>query len=121
MKKLLPYLLPVLLLISFVLLMNGGNYLKNPRGNADNFQLHMHEVRNNLEKSEWPLARQNFKKMSIAWDKVTPRIQFSVEKDEINAIYINLARLNGLIQTREAKNALVELYETEEHWKHLNY
>ena len=50
-----------------------------------------------------------------------PRIQYSVEKDEINAINLNLARIKAYIALREGDEAYVELIEAMEHWENLNH
>ena len=44
----------------------------------------------------------------------------SVEKNEINAIDVNLARLKSCVTSRDNTQALLELNEAREHWHDLN-
>lgn len=114
------YAVIVVLFAVFVFIMNGGDLLKKPLGTQDDFVVYMDEVRENIAAGEWEQAISNNDNLNQAWKKIVPRIQFSVEKDEINAINVSLARLKGSIANRDKKPALVELYEIREHWDNLN-
>ena len=46
-------------------------------------------------------------------------IQFSSERDEINAFTMNVARLRGAIRAQDKAISLSELSEAFEHWKQL--
>lgn len=120
MKRILPYLVPIALLIFFILVMNGGDYLKKPRGTHDDFNLYMSQMITNVENSQWQQAGHDYKKLGAAWKKIIPRIQFSVEKDEITAINVNFARLEVYLSAKDKEQALAELKEARLHWTHLN-
>lgn len=114
------YVVITLIFAGFIFIMNGGDLFKKPLGTQDNFVLYLDRARENISAGEWEQAIDNNDKLNRAWKKIVPRIQFSVEKDEINAINVSLARLKGSIATRDKKPALVELSEIREHWENLN-
>jgi len=121
MKKVLSYyVLPIIVLVVFALLMNSGNYYKSPRGISDDFEGYLHQVQQQVLTSDWEQAQNDFPLLSAAWSEIIPRIQYSVEKDEINAINVNLARLHAYLDAHDPKNALAEINEAREHWDHLN-
>jgi hypothetical protein len=120
MQRVLYYIVVVAILAVFVVIMNAGDYMKKPRTQADNFPLHLQLVTRDIEKGDWELAKENRQRLEGAWKKIMPRIQFSVEKDEMTAIDFNLARLDAYIQARDRSNALAELKEAAEHWRDLN-
>lgn len=120
MHKALYYSAIVLILTIFIFIMNAGDYMKSPRGQSDDVAEYIDLLREDIINEEWSEAEENSKKLHIAWKKVVPRIQFSVEKDEINAINVNLSRLTAYVAAREDEEALAELYEAREHWNNLN-
>jgi len=120
MNKITVYIATALTIIAFIILMNAGNYLKSPQGQTDNFPLYIKLLTGNIKTEQWKSAEENSEKLATAWRKIIPRIQYSVEKDEINAINVNLARLRAYIAARDKSNALAELNEAFEHWNDLN-
>jgi hypothetical protein len=120
MKKIKYYSCVVLLFAFFIFIMNGGDLFKKPMGTRDNFILYMDQLEDNISVYEWKQAESNYANLNQAWKMIAPRIQFSVEKDEINAINVNLARLKSGIATRDKNPALRELSEAREHWHNLN-
>lgn len=120
MKSLKYYAFVVLLFAVFIFIMNGGDLFKKPLGSEDNFMLYMNRLEDNISITEWQTASVNYEKLLRAWKKIIPRIQYSVEKDEINAIEVNLARLKSCITSQDKALALLELNEAREHWHDLN-
>lgn len=121
MKKFLSYyVLPITMLVLFILFMNSGNYYKSPRGTSDDFEGHLRQVQQQVLTSNWKQAQRDFPLLSASWSEIIPRIQYSVEKDEINSINVNLARLHAYLDLHDPKNALAEINEAREHWDHLN-
>lgn len=114
------YLTVVVVLSLFILLMQGGNYLKSPRGENDNVDARMQILEKQIAGQDWEQASDTFQSLNDAWRIIVPRIQFSVEKDEINAINVNLARLKAYIHFQDQKNSAAELSEAREHWINLN-
>lgn len=120
MKKFLLYLTLTLTLLVFILVMNTGQYLKAPMGKEDNVPRYMKNVRIDIENSEWDSAKKNIKELDSAWHKVIPRIQFSVERTEINQLSVSLARLKGAINTENKAASLIELEEASKHWEQID-
>ncbi len=120
MKSLKYYAFVVLLFTVFIFIMNGGDLFKKPLSSGDDFMLYMNQLEYNISVDEWQNASVNYAKLHRAWKKIVPRIQFSVEKDEINAIDVNLARLKSCISSQNKTLALLELNEAREHWHNLN-
>ncbi|MGI6422195.1 MAG: DUF4363 family protein [Syntrophomonadaceae bacterium] len=115
MKKWAYYLIVSLVLIAFALLMNSGNYWARPMSKP------FSDLEHSLQREDWEQAEKNCRYLMLSWRQVVPRIQYSVEKDEINAINLNLARIKAYIALREGDEAYVELIEAMEHWENLNH
>ena len=120
MKRLKYYIFVVMLFAIFIFVMNGGDLFKKPLGSGDNFMLYMNQLEENISANEWHTASINYENLHRAWKKIVPRIQYSVEKNEINAIDVNLARLKICVSNQDKTLALLELNEAREHWHDLN-
>ncbi|MDF2592539.1 MAG: hypothetical protein K0S75_2005 [Clostridia bacterium] len=119
MRKFFVISLPIGALIFFVLIMISGNYLKMPMGKNDNIPEIIEVLIHNLDEEKWEEANRNTEVLSKAWSNIIERVQFSSERDEINAFSMNVARLRGGIAAKDKANSLSELYEAYEHWKEL--
>lgn len=119
MRKFFVITIPIVTLVFFILIMLSGNYLKNPLGKDDNIPQIIQVITNDIKNGKWQEASNNTKRLDIVWDKVVKRVQFSSERDEINAFSMNVARLRGSIIAKDKSNALSELSEAYEHWKEL--
>lgn len=120
MLKIAYYTVVVLIMALCLAVMNGGHYLSKAHGDLDNVPRHVSQVKSALEGEDWDEANQHYQALKTAWQKIKPRIQFSVEKDEMNAIDFSLARLGAYIRWEDQTEAWVELSEIESHWKDLN-
>lgn len=118
-KKFLVILIPIILLTICILTMLSGPFLKKPRGDYDNVVKHIDTTTNAVMSDNWILAEQNTSKLDKAWITVTKRIQFSCERNEINALNVSIARLKAAINAKDKTSALLELSEAEEHWRDL--
>lgn len=122
MKRLLAYLIPVVTLILFFFIMNGGIYLKQRIGETDDHFLKYHEkVIKELEEGNWEKAMAYTDKLEESWKKKIPKIQFSVERDQINGIDVSLARLKGYLEAKDKAGCFAELYEAKSHWDDLGH
>jgi len=119
MRKILVVSIPIVTLIFFVLIMISGNYLKNPISKNDNISEIVQVLIHNLDEEKWEEAVYNSNRLSEAWNKIVRRVQYSSERDEINAFSVNVARLRGAILAENKANSLSELYEAYEHWREL--
>ena len=119
MRKFLVIAIPIVTLVFFVLVMLSGDILKQPLGRDDNIPQSIETVIQDVNHNDWETATKNTDNLNKVWDKVVSRIQYSSERDEINAITMNIARLRGGIQAKNKPIALTELSEAYEHWKQL--
>ncbi|NLB88018.1 MAG: DUF4363 family protein [Syntrophomonadaceae bacterium] len=120
MQKFFYYLIAFTILLTFVAIMNSGDYLRKPTSNQDNVALHVNNIEKNILDENWEKVSHDYEQLKKSWEIVVKRIQFSVEKDEINYIKMNMARLGAYIKVEDQAGALAELYELEEHWNNLN-
>lgn len=120
MKKFLGYAIPIIFLAAFVWIMNSGDYFKQPRGSSDDFEHYLQQLYTSTEDAQWEQAEIACKDLSRAWEKIVPRIQFSVEQDELHTINTGLVRLEGYLKASDQTHSLVELHEIRWHWRHLN-
>ncbi|MDD2556343.1 MAG: DUF4363 family protein [Syntrophaceticus sp.] len=119
MKKLIYYLLPVAILALFIGIMLSGSYLKQPRGEDDNVPAQLVLVKEVVQKGDWKSAQQELGTLKKSWEKVVPRIQFSMERNEIYLLSVSLTRAGAAITAKDKAGALMELEEAEHHWHSL--
>ncbi|MCY6483358.1 DUF4363 family protein [Clostridium aestuarii] len=119
MKKILCKLIPLAALTVFVFVMLGGSYLKKPRDPSEDVLGYMTMALEDIKEDRWDDFKEDITKLEVAWNKIIPRIQFSVERDEIYNLSINIARLKGIMIAEDKAGALVELNAALENWKEL--
>lgn len=114
------YCVIVLVIAGSICIMTGGDLFKKSWHEADNVEGFAEQLAAAVIQQDWPRADQEHKQLSRAWKQVVPRIQFSVEKDEMNAIDTNLARLDAYILCQDRVGAYSEISELRDHWINLN-
>jgi hypothetical protein len=119
MRKFLVIAIPVVALVLFILVMLSGDFLKESFGSDDNIPKSLEIVTQDIANENWEAAKVHTENLSTAWNKVIQRVQYSSERDEINAFSMNLARLRGAILAQDKNNGLTELSEAYEHWNEL--
>jgi hypothetical protein len=119
MRKFFVITIPIVAMVLFILIMLSGNVLKKPLGNNDNIPEAIQLVIQTVKDEKWEEASNNTEQLSETWKKIVNRVQFSSERDEINAFSMNLARLRGAIIAKDKSGALMELSEAYEHWDEL--
>ena len=119
MKKFFSFIPGILILALFVVIMLSGNFLKTPRNPSEDVVAFANTAIKHINNDKWQEAEDDITNLRKAWDKILPRIQFSVEKDEILSINTLIARLNGSLMTKHKPSALMSLYEILENWKEL--
>ncbi|MBU3197974.1 DUF4363 family protein [Clostridium estertheticum] len=119
MKKFITYFIPIVTLTVFVLIMLGGNYLKKPHNPSEDVIAFVNLSIKHAKVENWDKLEQDIASIDIAWKKVIPRIQFSVERDEMYNISLNLASLRGSIASKDKSSTLIELNEMVENWDEL--
>lgn len=119
MQKLIYYSVVAIILTVCILVMNLDTFLSTGRTEIDNVPLHMSALKTSLDNAQWETAQQEYQALTTAWQIIKPRIQFSVEKDQLDAIDSGLARLAAYIRWQDRVGAAVELSEIESHWHDL--
>jgi len=119
MRKFMIIALPIVILVLFVMVMLSGDLLKQPLGKDDNLPQSIEAVIQDVNQGNWEAANQNTDNLNKVWDKVVTRVQYSSERDEINDLSTNIARLKGAIQAKDKSIALTELNDAYTHWKEL--
>ena len=119
MRRFLMIAIPIITLVFFVIVMLSGDILKQPLGGDDNIPQSIETIIQDVSHENWEAANQNTDNLNKVWDKVVTRVQFSSERDEINDLSMNIARLRGAIQAKDKSIAFTELSEAYEHWKEL--
>jgi hypothetical protein len=119
MKKYIPYAIPIVTLTVFVLLMLGGNYLKKPHNSSEDVMAFVYLSIEHVKIEEWDMLKHDIESINTAWKSIIPRIQYSVERDEIYNINLNIARLRGSVASEDKSSTLIELNEIIENWHEL--
>jgi len=119
MKKFIAYSIPIVTLAIFVLIMLGGNYLKKPQTPSEDVIAYVNLSIKHAKVENWNKLQQDVASIDFAWKKVIPRIQFSVERDELYNISLNIASLRGSIASEDKSSTLIELNEIIENWAEL--
>ena len=119
MRKFMVVALPIVTLVLFIMVMLSGDILKQPLVGDDNVPQSIETVVQDINHENWAAANQATDNLSRVWDKIVTRVQFSAERNEIDDLNMNIARLKGAIQAQDKPTGLTELSEAYEHWKNL--
>lgn len=119
MRKFMVITIPIVALSFFILIMVSDSYLKGSLGKDDNIPQAIEGIIDDISNERWEEAKRNTEEIEGLWRKIVKRVQFSAERDEINAFSFNIARLHGAIMAKDKAGALVELREAYEHWEEL--
>jgi len=119
MRKFIIIVLPILTLVLFLMIMLSSDVLKQSLVGDDNLPQSIQTVIQDINQDNWEAADKNTDKLNAVWDKIITRVQYSSERDEINDLSMNIARLKGAIQAKDKSIGLTELSEAYEHWKSL--
>lgn len=119
MRKFFVIAIPILLLGIFISIMLSGQLLKKPIGKDDDIPLAIQSLIDIIEDDQWQQAPDKVEELHQIWRKIVARVQFSSERDEINAFSMNIARIRGAVRVQDKNSAIIELNEAYEHWKEL--
>lgn len=119
MRKFFVIAIPIFIIGISMLIMLSGPFFKRSSGDWDNVPKHMNKITKAVTEDNWALAEQNTGDLETAWKAVIKRVQFSSERDEINAISVSIARLKAAITAEDKTSALLELNEAGQHWDDL--
>lgn len=119
MKKTFKIILPIIVIISFIVIMNAGGYLKKPLDKEDDVYYYLKAIENNIYNEDWEMAEENLVLLENAWDKVLFRIQMSIEGIRINDFFAEMAHLKGAINSRSREIGIIEIVTLIEVWNQI--
>ncbi|MCT4542877.1 MAG: DUF4363 family protein [Vallitalea sp.] len=119
MKKIFLMIITFTILSIFVIIMNSGRVMKKSFGNTDNVDYLLQEIDKDIIKENWDKGLEDIEKLEIAWKKVEKRVQFSVERDDLNEIILSMSRLKGSIRGMSQDECFISLEELKTYWNHL--
>lgn len=119
MRKFLTIAIPILTIILFICIMQSSRFLKKSFGKDDDIAQCIEKITEMVEQDDWEDARKGVDDLDKAWEKVKTRVQFSAERDEVNNITTNIARLSGAIEAEDQGNAFMELKACYNHWENI--
>lgn len=118
-RKWMLILIPSVLILLFAALFGAGSILKNPFGKEDRILESMHDLEKIVKEENWKQAKTKSEYAFNAWDQISNRIQYSVEREYMNDISGILARIKGGIEAKDDKTLLKEIYYFYEVWNNL--
>lgn len=119
MKKVRMYIIPIMILLLFVGIMNSGGILKQPFSKTDDVLSYIEALKKDVVDENWKQAEIDIARVKSAWRIVEKRVQFSVERNDINEIDINIARIEGALLAKDKTSAFIELSQITRHWNEL--
>lgn len=119
MKKIKMYIFPIIVLILFIAIMNSGGIIKKPFTKRDDVYRCVLTLQNDVLNENWDKADVSLNELKAAWNLVRKRVQFSVERTDINTINDNISRIQGSLLIHDKSSAIIELSEITEHWDEL--
>lgn len=120
MKKFILYkIIPLMIVTVFVGIMQSGMILKQPLTKKDDVIFYMNTAEEQVKSEQWENALQALNKMEKANEKVVKRIQYSVERDELDSLTTSMKKAAGYIKAHEKGGALAELSEARYLWNGL--
>ena len=119
MRRFMVAAIPIAALVLFICIMISGSFLKKPFGKNDDVVGIIEGLMEDVQNEAWDEAFVETDELEKAWNKVVKRIQFSEERDEINFLTSNIARLRGAVTAKDQSDALMELNDAYKHFKEL--
>lgn len=120
MRKYIWFIVPVLSLVLFVVIMQGGLYYIGCRAESEAIPYHLEQLNNDIETGNWESAHRNLQLVEQEWHQAEPIIQYHAEMDDMNTIKSDIARLYGSIAAQDLGLSLAELGDLSEHWNKVN-
>ncbi|MGE5381763.1 MAG: DUF4363 family protein [Methylocystaceae bacterium] len=110
------YAIPILILAASIWSMT----LEPSKKQTRQFTGHMQKIEKQVTDKQWEAAMSESKSAQKIYHSAVPRIQFSMERDEMKQIDMALIRLQAYIKTENQAGAVTSAMEAREHWLSLN-
>ncbi len=115
-NRIIPFAIPVIVLMSFVVILNLPLSLKNPKGHDDDVLLHLKLAQASILAEDWTQALLHIENAEKAWAIVIPRIQIGVQKDDIKDLTLSLVRLKASTESMDKASCILEIAESLLYW-----
>lgn len=117
MSKFIAYLIPALVLTLFAAVLLSPQFLKEPLGPNDDVAAQITTLENDISREDWTHAQADLKTLDNTWQRIVPRIQFGLDRENIDKIDTGIAQLRGAIAARDKGEALVSLNAVKKFWQ----
>lgn len=118
-KKALVLTLTCVILAVFIFIMTSGELFKQSFGDGDDVETLLQELDDDIVEGNWEKGLADIEKLKSAWSKIEKRVQFSVERIDIEGMGLSIARLKGSIRGENPDESLISLEELKAYWDHL--
>lgn len=115
--KVTAYAIPIIILALAIFIMT----MQPTRMEKQQFAHHIQGMETHIKAEEWDNALNELQGLEEVFYQVRPRIQFSLERGEINDIELSFARIKGYLKAKDEAGALVSTLEARLHWLHLDH
>lgn len=119
MRKFITAAIPIIAIILFVLLMQSGSLIKKSLEKEDPITKHIEAIITEVNNDDWDNVSITIDDLEHTWKKLLFKIQLSCERDEINDLNTNIARMRGAAKAEDKVNLLIEANEAKSHWDRL--
>lgn len=119
MKKVMIITCTCILLGIFILIMNSGGLLKQSFMDGDDVETLLQNLNEDIVEGDWKKGQEDIEKLKDAWDMVSKRVQFSVERNNLMGIKLSIARLKGSIRGKNKEQCLIGYEELISYWNNL--
>ena len=116
--KIIKIIIPTLFLIIAILIMRSNKVLKNAYNGQEIIGI-FDEITVDIKANNWDEAISKTKEIKTGFVKISRLIQFSVEREELDEFYSNLARLQGFLDIEDDDNAVATVYVLKNLWEDL--
>ncbi|HEX6972724.1 MAG TPA: hypothetical protein VF234_10945 [Limnochordia bacterium] len=118
-RRIAAYAVPVVILAGFLAVMISDEWLRGPFSADDDVQAKLERLQQAVIAGDWEGAAREHVALEASLRRVIGRVQFSIERDQINRLRLEIAGLGGAIAARDSAAALVELSEAAAVWQGL--
>lgn len=118
-KKIIRYAIPIVALVVFIIIMQGGIYKLGSQDNKNKVYHYKSLLAQNIEDEQWTKAAADLDELEVRWNKLIPRLEYHAEMSAITGIDMSLGRIKGFIAAHDKGGALAELGEINKHLDNL--
>ncbi|MGE5453641.1 MAG: DUF4363 family protein [Methylocystaceae bacterium] len=114
-RTLIAYAIPLIILGTSIWVMT----LEPTSQQNQQFIQHTNQIEELINHAQWNDALKELRMVDKIYTAALPRIQFSMERDEINDVKLSLTRLKAYLVTGNRAEALASTLEARQHWQNL--